>query len=272
MLPTLSLLEELIKNFLAAVPNIVGALLLVIAGWIISRLLARLLKGLLKRIGVDKLAKKLNDIDLVARSKIEIVPSILISKVLYYFLLFIFISAAVDVLGMEALSDLMNDFLNYVPFLISAFIVFVVGLLLADLLRNIVLTTCNSLGIPAANFISAFVFYFLFINVVMITLDQAQIDTDFIQDNLSIILGGIVLAFAIGYGFAARPIVANLLSAYYNRNKIQMGDVISVDGIKGEVVDKDNASLTLQAEDRKVIVPLSKLSSQSYEIFDRQND
>ena len=262
---TLTLVEDLIKGFLSAVPNIVGAILLILIGWLLSKFAAKLLRRLLKSIGIDRLAEKLNEIDLVARSNLQIVPSAVLSKILYYFLFFIFISAATDVLGIEAVSELMNDFLNYIPYLISALIVFVVGLLLADFLRNIVLTTCQSLGIPAANFIATFAFYFLFLNVVMITLDQAQIDTDFIQDNLSIILAGIVLAFAIGYGFAARPIVANLLAAYYNRQKVQVGDTIAIDGVKGEVVGKDNTSLTLQAEDRKVVVPLGKLSSETYE-------
>jgi len=265
---TLTLVEDLLKGFLSVIPHLVGALLLILLGWIVAKFAGKLVRRLLKKIGIDRLAEKLNDIDLVARSNLRLVPSVLLSKVIYYFLIFIFFSAATDVLGIEAVSELMNDFLNYLPFLISALIVFVVGLLLVDFLRNVVLTTCESLGIPAARFIAAFVFYFLFLNVVMITLDQARINTDFIQDNLSIILGGIVLAFAIGYGLAARPIVANLLSAYYNRQKVQIGDVIAVDGVKGEVIDKDNASLTLQADDRKVVIPLSKLVSSPYEIFE----
>ena len=262
------LVEQLLRNFAAAVPNILGALLIIIIGWILARILSKFLKRLLGSIGVDRLAERLNGIDIIHKSNIQIVPSTLISKVIYYFLLFIFISAATDVLGMEAISALMNSFLNYIPYLISAFAVFVVGLLLADFLRGVVLTTCQSLGIPAASFIANFVFYFLFLNVAMITLAQAQIDTGFIQDNLSIILAGVVLAFAIGYGFASRPIVANLLSAYYNRDKVKVGDIISIDGEKGTVISKDNSSMVLQSDGRKVVIPLSKLSSDKYEIFE----
>jgi len=265
---TLRLLEGLLENFLAAIPNIVLALLIIIAGWALSKLLAKLLERLLRKLGIDKLAEKLNEIDMVSKADIKLKPSKLLAKILYYFLLFIFISAATDVLGMEPVSELMNAFLNYIPYLVSAFIVFLLGLFLADFIRNIVLTASQSLGIPAASFIASFVFYFLFLNVVMITLDQAQINTNFIQDNLSIILGGIVLAFAIGYGFASRPIVANLLSAYYHRNKVAIGDVISIEGVKGTVVDKDNSTITLSAEGRKLIVPLSKLASNTYEVFD----
>lgn len=260
----------MLRDFAAAVPNIVGAILIIILGWIISKLIAKLIKRLLKGIGVDKLAERLNQIDIVSRTNIQIVPSSLLSKFIYYFLLFIFISAAIDTLGMEAISSLMNDFLNYIPYLLSASIVFVVGLLLADFLRKTVHTACVSLGIPAANFIASAIFYFLFLNVAMITLDQARIDTGFIQDNLSIILGGVVLAFAIGYGFASRPIVANLLSAYYNREKVQVGDVIAIDGVKGEVVDKDNSNIVLQAEGRKVIIPLGRLSSETYEVYEQK--
>lgn len=264
----LEMVKSMLLDFAAFVPNLVGALLIIFVGWFIARLLARLLKKLLQKTGVDNLAEKFNDIDIIHRSKVRIVPSYLFSKLLYYLLLFVVIAAAVDVLNMEAVSDLMNDLLNYFPFLLSAFFVFIIGILVSDFLRNLVQTTCISLGIPAASLISSFVFYFLFINIVMITLDQAKIDTDFIQDNLSIILSGIVLAFAIGYGFAARPMVANLLSAYYNRDRVKIGDVIGIDGVKGQIVAKDSSTITIQTNDRKIIVPLSKLSSEKYEIFE----
>ena len=136
-----------------------------------------------------------------------------------------------------------------------------------DMLKKLVHTACASLNIPAAGLIANFVFYFVFINVAMITLSQAGIDTNFIQDNLSIILAGIVGAFAVGYGYASRPLIGNLLAAYYNKNKVKVGDTIAIDGVKGKVIELDNSTMTLEADDRKIVVPLNKLSSEKYEIF-----
>jgi len=169
---------------------------------------------------------------------------------------------------MEAVTILMGNLLNYIPQLLSALLVFVVGVFVADFLKKIVLTTCQSLGIPAAGVISNIVFYFIFLNVVMITLAQAGIDTEFIQDNLSIILAGVVLAFALGYGFASRQLVANFLSSLYNKEKIHIGDVIGIDGVKGRVIQIESDSFTLLAEDKKIIIPLSKLTSEKIEIFE----
>jgi len=255
------ILQELLSKFASIVPNLLGALTIFIVGLIISRLAARFLRSLLVRIGADRLAERLNAIELVEKSNINLVPSVLLSKVLYYFLLFIFIVAATDVLNLEFISTLMGDILNYVPIVISAMVMLVVGLLISDFLKNIVRTTCESLAIPAAGLISNIVFYFLFLNVVMIALSQAKIDTGFIQDNLSILLGGIVLAFAIGYGFASRNIVANFLASFYNKGKVQIGDVIEIEGVSGEIIAMDNATITVRAEDRLVLFPMNKLTS-----------
>jgi len=268
-LEILKLLREMLSNFLALVPNFFLALLTFIIGWIVSRLVAKFLRRILKTIGADKLADKLNEIEIIHKTNIKLVPSVLLSKLAYYILLFIFVIAAVDVLGMEAVSSLMSDLLNYIPHLLSAFLVFVVGVFVADFIKNIVLTTCNSLGIPAAKVIANVIFYFLFLNIIMITLSQAKIDTDFIQDNLSIILAGVVLAFAIGYGFASRQLVSNFLSSLYNKDKVKIGDVIGIEGVRGKVIEMDSSSFTLEAEGRSVIIPLSKLSSESIEIFER---
>ena len=265
----MAILQDLLSGFVAVVPNLLGALAVFIIGLVVSKVAARFVRRILMTIGADKLAERLNEIEIVYKSNIQLVPSLLLSKVVYYFLLFIFVVAATDILNMQVISQLMSEILNYIPVLISALAVFVVGLLVSDFLKGLVKTTCDSLGIPAAGMISNVVFYFLFLNIVMITLSQAQIDTDFIQDNLSIVLAGVVLAFAIGYGFASRNIVANFLASFYNKGKVNVGDTIEIEGVKGKVLRMDSSSLVLGAEGREVLIPLSKLASEKVDIFER---
>jgi hypothetical protein len=257
------LIMDLLKKFGTAFQNFIGALIVFLIGWIFAKTISKVIAKALKKIGIDKLAEKLNEIDIIDKANIKIVPSAFLSKVIYYILLLIFIIAATDVLGMPAVSQLMSDILNYLPSLISALIVFILGILIADFLKGIVKTACESLNIPAAGLIATVVFYFIFLNVVMITLTQAGIDTDFIQDNLSIILAGGVAAFALGYGMASKDIVASLLASFYNKGKVNVGDKIVIDGVEGEVIDIDNTCLILKAGKDKIIVPLSKLSANS---------
>jgi small-conductance mechanosensitive channel len=139
------------------------------------------------------------------------------------------------------------------------------GIFLADLLRGFVRTACYSMDIPAARFISNLVFYFIFVNIALIALEQSGIETGFIQINLSIILAGIMLAFAIGYGLASKPILSNILSGYYNRNKIQVGDTIKMEEIEGIVVAIDSVSFTVKTDEQTwVTVPLHKLTTEKY--------
>ena len=261
--------EDLIMKFGAAIPKVLGALVVFILGRIIAKTVARLIKKLLSTIGIDKLAERLNEIDIIEKSNFKLVPSVMLSQVVYYLLLFIFIIAATDILGMPAVSQLMTDLLNYIPYLLSAFIVLVIGIFVADFIKGIVHTACTSLGIPAAGIIANVVFYFLFLNIIMITLSQAKIDTEFIQDNLSIILAGVVLAFALAYGYAARNLIANFLASFNNKGKIKVGDTIGINGIKGKVIKMDNSTFTLQAEDRTVMIPIHKLSSETIEFFEQ---
>lgn len=259
--------QELLSKFGAGVLSFFAAFAVFIIGRIIARMVSKLVKKVLEKVGVDKLAERLNDIEMMEKSKIRIVPSVLLSKLVYYILLFVFIIAATDILAMPAVSQLMTDLLNYIPYLLSAFIVLAIGLFIADFIKGIVLTACKSLGIPAAGMIANVVFYFLFLNIIMITLSQARIDTKFIQDNLSIILAGVVLAFALSYGYASRNLIANFLASFYNKDKVKKGDVIRIDGVKGEVINVDSTTIKIKAEDRTILIPIHKITSEKIEFF-----
>ena len=199
----------------------------------------------------------------------EIVPSRLFSKIVYYIILLIFIMASVEALGMEAVSDLMTDIINYLPKALSAFIVLIVGILLADTIKNIVQTTCESLAIPAARLIGNVVFYFLFLNVALITLKQADLQTSFMETNISILLAGVIGAFAIGYGMASRSLMANMVSSFYNKDKIHLGDEISIEGLRGTITAIDGTKVTLSSEEGEIVIPLSKFSTETYHVHHR---
>ena len=261
------LMLELLGDMASGFMNFLGALLIFLIGWIISRVIARVVKRLLEGIGVDKLAERLNEIDLVSKAKFTIKPSEVLSKIVYYILLLVFVIAAADVLGMPAVSKLMADIINYVPNLLTAAIVLVIGVLFADFIKNIVKTACNSLGIPSGNIIASFVFYFIFIAVVMSALSQADINTEFIQNNLTVLIGGGVLAFAFGYGFASRDMMANFIASFYSKSKVQVGEKVKIGEVEGRILHMDNASITIKTSETIVIVPLSKLTSENVEKF-----
>lgn len=268
------ILETIMEQLLTMatiIPSLLTALAVFVVGLLLAKTIRKIIGKLLAKSGVDQLADRLNDIDLIANTNVEVKPSLLISSIVYYLVLFIFIMAAVDVLGMAAISQLMTDMINYLPKAISAFFVFLVGILFCDLIKKLIQAACESLGIASARLLANVVFYFLFLNVALITLKQAELQTNFMEQNISIILGGVILAFSIGYGLASRPLMSNMLSAFYNKDRFQLDDELTVEGQRGRVIGMDNTTLTLRVEEGEVIIPLSKLSKDKYTIHRRAN-
>lgn len=261
-------LEQVIYKFFNALPGLVSAIVILIVGIIVSRLVRRTVSMFLSRSGVDKMAEKLNDIDIIQESNIKIVPSTLISKVLYYILILIFMMAATDALGMESVSKLVIDIVNYIPSLIAATLIMALGVFFADLVKGGVMTTCQSIGIPSAKVIANFVFYFILINVVVTALGQAGIDTDFIKSNLTVLLGAVASAFALGYGIASKDLMASFLASFYSKERYEIGDRVCIEGVEGTIIELDNTAIVIQAEGKKVVFPMSKLTNEKVEILD----
>jgi small-conductance mechanosensitive channel len=177
--------------------------------------------------------------------------------------------AATDVLGMEVVSNLVSSAIAYIPNLIAAIIILILGAILADVLKGFTVVTCRSLGIPAADMIGSIIFWFVFISIMISALSQAQLETDFIIANLSILLGALAFAFALAYGLAARPLLGGFLAQFYNRGKVNPGDRIRIENHEGIVLAIDRASFTLDVDGRLLIIPLSKLQTESILVLER---
>jgi len=258
---------ELLARFSEAAPKLLFALLILLIGRIVAGLVRRVVQRVLAGLRVDRLAEQLNDIDLVQRTGMKIQISGVVSQMVFYVLMLGFVIFATDMLGIPAITDMVRDVIDYLPALFSAFVLFLLGLFLADMVRGAVQTTCQSMGIPSAKMIGTAVFYFLFVTIAVSALSQAKISTDFIASNLTVVIGALALAFAVGYGLAARDLVANYIASHYNRNKVRVGDDVRIAGVRGKVVLIDSTSMILQTPERAIIIPLSKMTTEKVEVF-----
>ena len=263
-----SLIQTILNGLIESVPNILKALVIFIIGYILAKLIAKLVLKGLQKAGVDKLKDKLDEIEMVSKSNISFLPSSAIAKSIYYFVLLAVTITAVDILQIDAITELLKEFMILLPNLFVAIIILILGLLIADGVRNMVQGTCESLGIPAAKVIATFVFFFVMINALMIALKKATIPTQFLTDNLTLLFGGIVAAFAIGYGLASKGIMSSFLSSYYSKSRFNLGDTITIDGSHGEIVEMDSTTIVIHGSEGRTVVPLSKFTEEKVIIHD----
>lgn len=262
-------LSNMLGKFLNFVPNLVSAMVILIIGIIISKIISKIIKKLLVKIKIDKLGESLQKIDFIGKNNLEIKLSYIISKFIFYLLVLIFLIVSTDVLGMEIVSNLIVDIFNFIPNLLVAFLFLIIGTLFANWLKSIVFTIAKSLGLPSASLISNLVFYFIFINVLISAMVQAKINIGFFSNNLSLIIGGVVFAFALAYGLASKNIMSNIISSFYYKNKFKIGDYVKIGDSEGEICEKDNFSITLQFENKKIIIPNNKLNEMAVTVVEK---
>lgn len=262
------MLLDMAKGAVDVIPNVVMAIVIFVVGYFAAKIVAKVIQRALVAAKVDKLGDSLNKVDLVHKANMKIELSQIFSKAVYYLMMLIVLILSSTALGMPEVTNLVKDILLFLPNLLVAMIVMILGTLLADAIKGMVNTALKSLGVPSAGLISNVLFYFLFINIVMIALKQANVQTDFLAQNISILIAGVIAAFAIGYGLASKDTMANLLASFYGKNIFKPGDKVTIAGVTGVVSDIDKSKITLRTDSSSVIIPLSKATSDKIEFHD----
>lgn len=259
--------QTLINQFITFVPKLVGAIVILAIGVLVAKGVAAVVSRVLKQVGFDKIGEKLNDIDIIRQLQTEIKLSEIVAKVLYYFILLVFITAATETLGVAAITGMVLSLVNFIPKLVAAAIMLQVGVLVADALKKAVISLCQTFKVESGRLLGMIVFFFFLIITIISALGQAGINTELLESSFNLLIGGIIFAFAVGYGIASRDVMANILSSFYSKNRFKEGQIIQIDDVKGTIVSIDSLSLTLQTGDTTTIVPLQTLQSRKVEVF-----
>ncbi len=250
------------------VPSLLLGIVVIAIAWLFARLVSGGFERLLRSIRFDKFADKIKITQFLERTGIQISPSAIIGRFIYWVFVLLIISSAAETLQWVAVSTQIQRFLDYLPNLVIALVVLIFGSYLISQLRDFLRRSMTSLGISTGRVLSNVVYYVLSIMLILTALQQAKIDTSIISANLLIIISSIMFAAALSYGFASREILANILSGFYSKRIFLKGMLIEVNGIRGIVVDTSNVAITLKtSETEQVVIPLQQLVNSTVKII-----
>lgn len=263
---TVTSLKNMGADIASTLPNIIGALCILLIGWLITKVVVLLLKKVLRLAKVDKLTDKINESNLFGDTDIKFKVSNVIVGFVKWIIFLVFLIVAADIMNWEIISTEIGNLLRYLPRLFSAIALFMIGLYIANFIKKAILGIFQSFEFSGSKIISGLVFYIIVVFITITALNQAGVDTTIITNNITIILGAFLLAIAIGMGLGSKDIIRDLLSTFYTRRNYMVGDKIRLKGIEGTIEAIDNVCMTLKTSEGKTIIPISEVVNSRVDI------
>ena len=230
-------------------PNIAGALFLLIIGYLVAKGIGLAIAKLLAKLGLDKLTESSGVASAVQSTGFETSASAIIGKIVYWLIFLLFMIAAADSLGLPRVSDTINGFVQYLPKLIGALLVVIIGLFAAHLVRSAVETASASMQLDYGRPLGTLIYMLIVIVVVSLAIGQLEIETDLLNQVVSIILFAIGAAVVLSLGMGTRATAGNIVAGLYARDLFPPGDKITVGDISGRVIEVSATNTLLELDD-----------------------
>ena len=248
-------------------PNLIAAIAMLLIGHFLGKGLSSLIAKLMQRVGLDKLGEKAG-LDSLQGSNLNLTPSAILAKIIYWLIFLTFIISAADTLGLERVSSTIDNFVLYLPKVIGAFIVVIIGLFVAGLVRTGIETALGGMNLGYEKAVGSIIYAIIVIIVISLGINQLEIETDLLNQVVVIFLTAGAGAVALSLGLGTRDVAGNVVAGAYLREICDSGDKIKVGDLTGTVEAITSTSLILIQDDgKKVTVPNRLLLEEKVEIL-----
>jgi small-conductance mechanosensitive channel len=262
-----SFLEESWATFLTRaasfLPTLVATGLLLILGWLISRLIAAVVAQFLKRIRLDSWLDRSDAARALELGETAPSPTRVISRLVFWLFFVSFVVIAMEKLGLELSALPVEEFVAYLPVALGAVVLLMAGVLVASFLARGAESALREMGVEHPGRIGRVIKGLIIGLTAIIVVEQLGFDVTALTQTFShlvvVVVAGLVLAFAWG----GREVARNVLAGYYIREQFEQGDRIQVDGYEGDLMEIGSLSSRLANDEGEVVVPNSRLIEQT---------
>lgn len=268
--PILSDFSRLYSEVIGILPQLVAALLLLLVGWLIAKLLkaltirsAGLMNRALVRVGLS---------GAVERGTIKETTVRIIAGIVFWLVILFFLASATNVLGLSMFAGWLDQVVAYLPKVVSGVLIIFAGVVLSNIVRDGIEAAFGSMPSAQRMLLARGSQVFTLGLLIIVGLDQIGINITVVTTVLAIVLGSALGGLAIAFSLGARVFVANLIGAHYLGDDYRPGERVRIEKAEGVIIEITHVAVILETVEGRLTIPARLFSEQATLIVSEEVD
>ena len=212
-------LQESLAQLWEFVPALVGATIVLFAGYLLAKLVQKGVGRLLRRVHLNDVLRKGGVIQAVDRTGTHFNPTRVVANLAFWFVLFTVMLVAANALGLDSLAQVFGELVSYIPSVIAAIVIVILGIVLGDFVGGLIMASTSALhGGPTLARAGKGGVILL---AVFMSLQELGVATDIVTTAFAIIFGAIALALSLAFGLGNRELAGEVTRKWYEDYKAE---------------------------------------------------
>ncbi len=260
--------EQFLNTLGSYMPSIIGAIALLITGFVVAWLCRWLILRLANSL--DIFAQRYSVNNSVVQFKWSLTR--LLANIVYFLVLLFFVTATAESLGLPGIAEWLGHVIVYLPSLVIAMFIVWFGFLLGTFVRDKVSSLANTSNITHADELGAIARISVIALTIVIGLSQIGIHIQLIEQLLVVITTAIVIALGLAFGLGASPTMANIVSIGNLKQRYNIGDRIKIDSTEGEIISFSKTAVIIDTGPEQASIPARLFQEKASFLIMQKND
>lgn len=223
--------------FFAAIPKVIGFAVILIIGWLVASLLEKAIRSLLHAVKFDALAEKAGFSGFVQKMGVKSDASGFLAMLVKWFIRLIVLVVAFDALGLPAVSDVLRQLLLWMPNLVVAIVVLVIGGLLANAASSLVRGATAEAGFDNPDRLAKVASVAIWIFAIVIAVNQIGIAETLVNILVMGSVGAVAVATGLAFGLGGRETAGKIVEKWYQQSQAAAPKIAAASNSMAEKAD-----------------------------------
>jgi hypothetical protein len=212
-------LQETLAQLWEFVPALLGAAVVLFAGYLLAKLVQKGAARLLRRIHLNDVLRKGGVIQAVDRTGTHFNPTRVVANLLFWLVMFTVMLIAANALGLDSLAQVFSELVSYIPSVIAAIVIVILGIVLGDFVEGLIMASTSAL--PGGPTLARAGKAGVILLAVFMSLQELGVATEIVTTAFAIIFGAVALALSLSFGLGNRELAGEVTRAWYEQYKAE---------------------------------------------------
>ena len=209
-------LQNLWMKVAEFLPNLIGAIIVFVIGMVVAAVIGKLIEQLVSGLKIDMMFKRIGLETYLNRANLQLDSGYFLGRLVYWFLLLVFILAASEILGFKSLSIFINDILLYIPNVIVAALIMIATLFIANFLRGLAAVSILGSRLHRGKFLGSLVWWVIFVFGALVAVSQLGVAAAIIETIITGVITMLALAGGLALGLGGKEVAGKILEKVYS--------------------------------------------------------